>query len=771
MPEMTLEQARAIIEQGEPTAEYLLEGYSDDKTDEEIWELCQKTEQLATAPDAERIKNKALEAIVLIDQIPGDVGPEKLEKLKSVMEKKIQGKLEEAGLEGIEMTRLELPLNEETNLNEGFAIVSFKSEQKATQFAACFNNFKMTKKSVWKTYNLSEIDKYSRVPETWEAPPKPVMNYDIKDFEGYLNDENDQFLIMAKGNVRVQLNQCGYGAGKSMAPTGPVTVWEKAELGSEDWASVVWSPKGTYVLVFDKYERGIGCFGGSDMNRPKHRFSVPCAFNASFSPDEQYIMIQSGVTDMNECFIESEVKPEVSIWSVQEGKCVKSYKFPPGSYCAEAWERFQWSPSGRYLATTKTDYLCIFDVWNNFATLDDPESPSGKFLHIPGLKSYTFSPTEDHICYWVPEAGERPLRVCVRELPTFKQIRVKNLFKVKELEMMWHPQGKYLAVKVSKTLKGKKGFLFNSFELFHMHEKEVPVDTVDLLDHTYPYDVDTGALKTEKLGTMAWEPKGDRFCVMYGPNDVVTKVQVKILKMNTDGVSKAAHLPVVERTTMFNHLFWSPTGRYLILAQLKRGQSSGGALEWLDVDGASFTEASKYNPKKTKELAKPVSVSTSTHQFVTDMEWDPTGRYVVSSASALYHKMENGYIIWNFLGREIFVQKIEGMQVIKWRPRPVSKLSAKQVKSIKANISQYAKAFLEKDHLRSTEVGQVEQQKIQLLLNDWLSIKDQYVDMAEEQAKYEREIYGELDGDDDWEEVQMSSLVSTKVEIKGRSTV
>ena len=38
-------------------------------------------------------------------------------------------------------------------------------------------------------------------------------------------------------------------------------------------------------------------------------------------------------------------------------------------------------------------------------------------------------------------------------------------------------------------------------------------------------------------------------------------------------------------------------------------------------------------------------------------------------------------------------------------------------------------------------------------------------------ALYEREIYGELDGDDDWEEVQMSSLVSTKVEIKGRSTV
>ena len=42
--------------------------------------------------------------------------------------------------------------------------------------------------------------------------------------------------------------------------------------------------------------------------------------------------------------------------------------------------------------------------------------------------------------------------------------------------------------------------------------------------------------------------------------------------------------------------------------------------------------------------------------------------------------------------------------------------------------------------------------------------------MAEDQAAYEQEIYGELDGDDDWEEVQMSTLISTKVETKGRST-
>merc|ERR1712178_553232 len=95
----------------------------------------------------------------------------------------------------------------------------------------------------------------------------------------------------------------------------------------------------------------------------------------------------------------------------------------------------------------------------------------------------------------------------------------------------------------------------------------------------------------------------------------------------------------------------------------------------------------------------------------------------------------------------------DGCQTFKWRPRPPSTLTQKQIKNIKANMSQYAKAFQEKDHLRSTQVGQ----------------KERYAKMAEEQARYEREIYGELDGDDDWEEVQVNVMLSTKVETKGRS--
>jgi len=767
---MSVEQARTQLELGQdPSQEYLLDGFNQDKSDAEIWSLCQKTMEMQTAPDKERIKNKALESIVLVDQIPDGVTKEKMDRLGEVMKKKINERLTEQEATHIELKKLDIPFSEETGKNKGFALISFSNEQQANQFQQLFNDYRMTKKSVWKTYNLSQIDRYSRVSETWEAPKKVEKEVDYKDLEGYLNDENDQFMVMAKGNLKIYLNQAGYGSNKAMAPGGPITLLDREGMGADDWDSIRWSPKGTYVLVFDRYERGLGMFGGRDMGI-KERIQCQSCFNAAFSPDEQFIMTQSGKTDENGRFIDCDVKAEVSVWNIMDGEKKKNFQFRAGNCCAESWERFQWSPTGQFLATTKKDYLCIFDAWNNFQPLNDPDSPIGAYIHVPGLASFTFSPTEDHICYWVPECGERPLRVCIRDLQTLKQIRVKNLFNVKELDMLWHPQGTFLAVKVSKTLKGKKGFLYNTFELFHMKEKEIPVDTVEIQDHQYPYDVETGRLKTENLGTMAWEPRGTRFSVMYGPNDAVTKTQVKLYKLQNNG--KVMALPPFERSTQFNTFSWSPTGRYMMLCQLKKGQSSGGALEWIDANGDSFTEPTKYNPKKKNELNKPVSIATNTHQFVTDVEWDSTGRYVVTSASALYHKMENGYQMWNFLGRELYVQKIEGCQVVKWRPRPACDLTDKQTKHIKNNMSSYAKIFIERDHLNATQVGQEEQKKIQELMAIWNDTKMRYQEEADEQAEYERKIFAQLDDEgDDWEEVQVNNLLNIKTEIRGRQKV
>ena len=60
-----------------------------------------------------------------------------------------------------------------------------------------------------------------------------------------------------------------------------------------------------------------------------------------------------------------------------------------------------------------------------------------------------------------------------------------------------------------------------------------------------------------------------------------------------------------ERKTA-NHIFWSPAGQFVVLAGLR---NMNGVLEFIDT--ADFT-----------------SMNSGEHFMATDIEWDPTGRYV-----------------------------------------------------------------------------------------------------------------------------------------------
>ena len=59
-----------------------------------------------------------------------------------------------------------------------------------------------------------------------------------------------------------------------------------------------------------------------------------------------------------------------------------------------------------------------------------------------------------------------------------------------------------------------------------------------------------------------------------------------------------------------NTLFWSPAGQFIVLADLR----TNGGLEFIDT--SDFTVS-----------------NTTDHYGVSDVEWDPTGRYVVTAVS------------------------------------------------------------------------------------------------------------------------------------------
>lgn len=48
-------------------------------------------------------------------------------------------------------------------------------------------------------------------------------------------------------------------------------------------------------------------------------------------------------------------------------------------------------------------------------------------------REFAWSPTDDVIAFWVPEYKDTPARVTLMEIPSRKEIRVKNLFNVSEV--------------------------------------------------------------------------------------------------------------------------------------------------------------------------------------------------------------------------------------------------------------------------------------------------------------------------------------------------
>jgi len=55
----------------------------------------------------------------------------------------------------------------------------------------------------------------------------------------------------------------------------------------------------------------------------------------------------------------------------------------------------------------------------------------------------------------------------------------------------------------------------------------------------------------------------------------------------------------------------------------------------------------------------------------TYVEWDPTGRYVMTRVSLWGHKVDNAYWLWNFQGKILMRSSVEKFCQLVWRPRPV----------------------------------------------------------------------------------------------------
>ncbi|KAI0136180.1 eukaryotic translation initiation factor 3 [Xylariales sp. AK1849] len=657
--------------------------------------------------------DQGYDTFVVIDGLP-EVNEEQKPKLVKFLLKKLNtvGKTREENVF--------MPMGDDGK-SLRFAFVEYSSPAEAAAAVRQLDLVALDKRHTLRVNKITDIERYGRegrIEDEYD-PPKIEPFVEKEHLRSFLNDPSgrgrDQFASYRGDNVAVCWNN---------DKDTPEVIVDRAH-----WTEsfIQWSPQGSFLVSVHK--QGVQLWGGDSWSRQK-RFAHSFVNMLDFSPNERYLVSWSNIpisvpeTGHPQFSLDDDGKNYV-IWDIETGKPLRSFANLdlPAAPSADGgpvkpakfpWPAFKWSADDKYVARlTQGQSISIYEL-PRMNLLDKTT------IKIEGVMDFEWSPStpqregpkqyEQLFCYWTPEMGSNPAKVGLMSIPSKQVVRSLNLFSVSDAKLHWQSDATYLAVKVDRHSKSKKSQA-TTLEIFRVKEKGVPVEVVDTIKDT--------------VINFAWEPKGDRFVIIsttepVGPTAVPPKTSVSFFcpekaKGNTIGNFK--HLRTLEKKN-HNAIYWSPKGRFVVVATIANQQSSD--LDFYDLD----FEGEK--PESDKDLTANLQhMRGADHYGITDLQWDPSGRYVASWASSWKHSMENGYNIYDFRGEVLREDRIEKFKQWTWRPRPATLLTKDEQKQIRKNLREYSKVFDVEDAERVAGADQAVVEERRRLLDEWLAWRAQ----------------------------------------------
>ncbi|KAL4999304.1 eukaryotic translation initiation factor 3 subunit B [Aspergillus recurvatus] len=644
-----------------------------------------------------------------------------------------------------------MPLNEK-NMSEGFAFVEYETAEQAVAAVKQLHGTPLDKKHTLLVNKLMDIERYGREGRIDEEYKPPTIEpfTEKEHLRSWIGDPNarDQFALYRGDKVGVFWNN------KSNPPENVVDRAHWTQL------FVQWSPKGTYLASV--HPQGVQLWGGPTFSKQK-QFPHPFVSLIEFSPGESYLTTWSArpiqVEEGHPVLTYEEDGKNIIVWDILTGKPLRSFVSHdlagPESEAQPKkkvqWPAFKWSADEKYVARMlQGQSISIYEL--------PRMNLLGKTsVKIDGVMDFEWSPAtvnrdgvkqyEQLLCFWTPEIGSNPARVALMSVPSKEIVRTRNLFNVSDVKLHWQSQGNFVCVKVDRHSKSKKSMATN-LEIFRVREKGVPVEVVDSLKDT--------------VINFSWEPNGARF-VLITTGDASgagapPKTAVSFFAPEKKGVQAGNFKLVrtVEKKTS-NAIYWSPKGRFVVVATV-HSQSSFD-LDFWDMDFEGEKNENEKDLAANLQLMKTVD-----HYGVTDIEWDPTGRYVVSGASAWTHQMENGFNLHTFCGETLAENPTDKFKQFLWRPRPPTLLSKEEQKQVRKNLREYSKEFEEEDKYAVDIANTAVVEKRKRVLNEWAA----WLKREKELLAEEKEAYGLPEEAD---QAKLAKDAPTDIEDKGETVV
>lgn len=211
-----------------------------------------------------------VESVIVVDGVP-QVGPERLEKLQSVINK-IFGKFGS-------IVNEYYPKNE-NGQTKGYIFLEYSTPVNAMEAVKTTNNYKLDKQHTFLVNLFTDFHKYDQIPEEW-VPPEPLPYKSQGDLHYYLlePDAYDQFCVVSGLGQSVQIWQ--------NSQPEPTKVEER-----QKWTQtyVKWSPLGTFLATFHK--QGVALWGGPQFLQYMKYSHTGVQF-IDFSPCEKYLVTYS----------------------------------------------------------------------------------------------------------------------------------------------------------------------------------------------------------------------------------------------------------------------------------------------------------------------------------------------------------------------------------------------------------------------------------------------------------------------------------------------